>query len=50
MFVGTPTRDLFTYTVERIAFLALVLVVVIVAIWIYRRIARTADILVAGII
>jgi hypothetical protein len=37
MFVGTPTRDLFTYTVERVAFLALVLVVGIVAIWIYRR-------------
>ena len=37
MSVGTPTRDLFTYTVERIGFLALVLVVVIVAIWIYRR-------------
>jgi hypothetical protein len=49
MFVGTPTRDPFTYTVERIAFLALVLVVVILAIWIYRRVAKTADVLVAGV-
>jgi cbb3-type cytochrome oxidase subunit 3 len=36
MFIGSPTRDLFSYSVERIAVVALLLLLVVVAIWVYR--------------
>lgn len=36
MFVGSETRDVFDFTVERIALLVLVAVLVAVGVWIYR--------------
>jgi cbb3-type cytochrome oxidase subunit 3 len=36
MFIGSPTRDLFSYSVERIVVVALLLLLVVVAIWVYR--------------
>jgi hypothetical protein len=36
MFIGSPTRDLFDYTVARTAFIALIVVLVVVAVWVYR--------------
>jgi hypothetical protein len=36
MFIGSPTRDLFDYTVERVAFIALLVLAVVVAVVIYR--------------
>lgn len=36
MVVGSPTRDLFDYSVERIAIVVLLVVVVAVAAWIWR--------------
>jgi hypothetical protein len=43
MFIGSPTRDLFSYSVERIAVVALLLVVVVVGIWVYGVASVTMD-------
>lgn len=40
MFIGSPTRDLFSYSVERIAVVTVLLLVVVVAIWVYRSSKR----------
>jgi hypothetical protein len=36
MFMDSPTRDLFDYTVAMTGFIAQILVVVVVAVWAYR--------------
>jgi hypothetical protein len=36
MFIGSPTRDLFDYSVERIAVAVLVLVVLVAVVLVYR--------------
>jgi hypothetical protein len=36
MFIGSPTRDLFDFTVERTAFIALIVMLVVVAVLVYR--------------
>jgi hypothetical protein len=36
MFIGSPTRDVFDFTLKRTLFIGLVLLVVLVAVWVYR--------------
>jgi hypothetical protein len=40
MSIGSPTRDLFSYSVERIAVVALLFVVAVLGIWVYRSSKR----------
>jgi hypothetical protein len=41
--IGSPTRDLIDYTLERILFFGVVLLVIVVAVWVYAVGGRVAD-------